>query len=180
MDALVSASHASAVPGQKLVLEGDVTLAQRAALPRIGGGVFQPYLLSPLPTLAGARSAAEASPEGLLSAAAARNFSLRFSPAVPAVWVPDTATPGGALGSKLATQPRAFTLKLTARVPLGPVLVRPTIAEELKHGWVQYLALLVVSGFVAWVLRTVLFGWLVVETVVLADAPRSLAKLHAS
>ena len=71
-------------------------------------------------------------------------------------------------------------MKLTARVPLGPVLVKPTIAEELKHGWVQYLALLVVSGAAAWVLRTVLFGWLVVETVVLADAPRSLAKLHAS
>jgi hypothetical protein len=180
MDALVATSYASAVPGQTLVVEGDVTLAQRAALPRMGGGVFQPYLLAPLPTLSGAGSALEASPEGLLAAAAARNFSLRFSPAVPAVWVPDAAPPAAALGGALATQPRAFSVRLTARVPLGPVLVRPTIAEELKHGWVQYLSLLVVTGVVAWVLRTVLFGWLVVETVVLADAPRSLAKLHAS
>ena len=46
--------------------------------------------------------------------------------------------------------------------------------------WATSLQLLLVSGAVAWVLRRVIFGMGVVETTVLADAPRSLVKLHAS
>ena len=182
MDALLSHSYASGVPGQSLVVDGDVFLQQRAPLPRVGGAPFQPYLFSPLPSLAAALSARAASPEGMLAGAAGRNYSLRFTPAAAQVWVPDATIPGphADAASALATQPRSFQLQLTARVPLGPVLATPSIAEELKHGWVQYVALLTVSAAVAWVLRRVLFGMAVVETTVLADAPRSLVKLHAS
>lgn len=169
------------MPGQRLVLDGDVTLLQRGgALPPTSAGLFKPFALDPLPSLASAMSATAASPQGLLAIAAARNLTLRFSPSVPAVWVPDGARPGAFAGELLATQQRAFTLALTARVPLGPVLVRPTVAEELKHGWVQYVALLSITAAAAWLIRSVLFGRLVVETVVLADAPRSLTKLHAA
>ena len=184
MDALLSVSHASAVPGQTLVLDGDVTLQQRAVLPPMSAGKFQPYQQSPLPALDSALSATVASPQGLLAVAAARNYTLRFTPTVPAVWVTDAATPSVAAADytnpALATRPRAFTLQLKAHVPLGPVLVRPTIAEELKYGWVQYATLLSITAAAAWYIRSVLFGRLVVETVVLADAPRSLTKLHAA
>ena len=148
----------------------------------MGGAPYAPYLTSPLASLASALSATAASPEGILAAAAARNYSLRFAPSAAAVWVPDATIPGPLADAvaALATQPRSFQLQLTARVPLGPVLVAPTIPEELKFGWVQYVALLTVSAAVAWVLRRVLFGMAVVETTVLADAPRSLVKLHAS
>ena len=182
MDALLSHTYASGVPGQRLVVDGDVTLAQRAPLPRMGGAAFQPYLASPLPSLGSALSAAAASPEGLLAAAAGRNSTLRFTPTGSPTWTPDATIPApqADAAAALAAAPRAFSLQLTARVPPGPLLASPSIAEELKWGWVQYASLLLVSGAVAWVLRRVIFGMGVVETTVLADAPRSLVKLHAS
>lgn len=182
MDALLSHSFFSGVPGQRLVLDGDVTFQQRCALPRMGGAPYQPYLFTPIPALSAAQSAYAASPEGILAGVSGRNFTLRFTPAVAPVWVPDATIPGplAATASALATQARSFQLSLTARVPLGPLLVTPSIPEELKWGWVQYVPMLFITGLVAWIFRRVLFGMAVVETTVIADAPRSLVKLHAS
>jgi hypothetical protein len=182
MDAVLSHSFFSGVPGQRLVLDGDVTLQQRCALPRMGGAPYQPYLFTPIPALSAAQSAYAASPEGILAGVSGRNFTLRFTPAVAPVWVPDATIPGplAATASALATQARSFQLSLTARVPLGPLLVTPSIPEELKWGWVQYVPMLFITGLVAWIFRRVLFGMAVVETTVIADAPRSLVKLHAS
>jgi len=178
-DGLVSAAFSSGVAGQLLAIDGDVTFAQRSALPRSSGGVFAPYLASALPSLDAATSAAAASPVGVLAGVAARNFTLAFAPAVAPVWVPDAAVPGVPdVVPALGTAQRGFTVALTARTPPCAVRFRPSIVSELKFGWIQYVALLTVALAVAWVVRRVLFGLQIVETTVLADAPRSLAKLH--
>ena len=65
-------------------------------------------------------------------------------------------------------------------MPVGPVVVAPSIPEELKHGWTQYATLLAVTITLAWYIRRVIFGYGIVETTVLVDAPRQLVKLHAS
>lgn len=182
MDGLLSASYASGVPGSRLILDGDLRLYQRAPLPNPVSGVYAPYLWSPLPALSGVTSPLQASPEGLLPLVAVRNYSLAYTPVVAPVWVPDPFLPvTSALDtSNLALVPRAFQLSLTARVPFGQVLVTPTIGQELKWGWVQYLSLLWVTIVLAWLLRRILFGCRIVDTTVLADAPRSLTKLHAA
>jgi hypothetical protein len=41
--------------------------------------------------------------------------------------------------------PRAFDIRATIRFPPVPVRVRPSIGEELKHGWIQYVAFLVIT-----------------------------------
>ncbi len=177
----MSASFASGVAGSRLVVDGDVTLRQRLALPRAAGGVYKPYLLSPLPALGAATSADAASPAGILAAIAARNYSLAFTPSVAPVWVPDAAVPAAFdAAATLGTVPRSFTLELVARMPLAPVLLRPSIANELKHGWIQYVAILSITLVAAALVRRALFGLVIVETTVLADAPRSLAKYHVA
>ncbi len=89
--------------------------------------------------------------------------------------------PGTAdLVSTLSTKPRSFDFVLRARVPPGPVLVRPRVSEELKWGWVQYLSFLVLSGTAAYVIRWALFSLRIVETAVIVDAPRAAMKLHVA
>jgi len=181
IDGVISTSFSSGVPVSRLVVDGNVALAQRLPLPRPAGGVYAPYLLSPLASLDAARSAADASPEGILAAAAARNFTLSFAPAVAPVWAVDAFVPGSPdAAATLGTAPRAFALELTVRVPIAPLLVRPSVASELKFGWIQYAALLAVTAPLAWLVRRALFGLLILETTVLADATRSVVKHHLS
>lgn len=105
--------------------------------------------------------------------------TLRFDVPAP-LWQPDLHSPGSLDTSTLATQPRSFTVNIKARIPPGPVLLRPRVTEELKWGWVQYLSFLVLTGAAAWVIRWALFSLRIVETTVLVDAPRTAAKLHVS
>lgn len=44
-----------------------------------------------------------------------------------------------------AVAPRMFDLRITARVPSQAIRIRPGVSEELKHGWIQYVAFLFVS-----------------------------------
>jgi len=183
MDGLVSAHYASGVPGQRLVLDGDITLAQRSPIPRsTSGTTYKPYTNSPLTLLSSALSALAASPEGIVAEAAARNFTLSYQPASTPIWVPDPSIPKSVSTdlTNLRTSQRAFQLAFTARVPVSTVVVAPSIPEELKYGWIQYVALLAVTGTLAWYLRRIVFGFGIVETIIQADAPRSLVKLHAS
>ncbi len=88
---------------------------------------------------------------------------------------------GGVAGpdlSTLATQPRTFEVSVRARIPLGPVLVRPRVSEELKWGWVQYLSFLAITVTIAYIIRWALFSLRIVETAVLVDAPRAAGKQH--
>lgn len=184
MDGLVSASFTSPIPGQRLVLDGDVTLHQRSPIPRATSGtVYKPYLNSPLTPLANALSSTAVSPEGILGEIAARNYTLAYAYSHPPIWVPDASIPTAPITpdvNTLRTTQRSFQLTFTARVPVGQVVVAPSIPEELKHGWTQYATLLAVTITVAWYIRRVIFGYGIVETTVLVDAPRSLVKLHSS
>jgi glycerol-3-phosphate acyltransferase PlsY len=47
---------------------------------------------------------------------------------------------------ELALQPRGFVAAMTVRIPPTPVLVRPSVSEELKHGYMQYVAFLVLTA----------------------------------
>ncbi len=96
------------------------------------------------------------------------------------VLVPDTFYPGSADLSTLATKPRAFEVSVRARIPLTPVLVRPRVTEELKWGWVQYVAFLTLTAAVGYIIRWALFSLRIVETAVLVDAPRTATKLHVA
>ena len=185
MDALVVAAHASGFAASRLDLDGDLVLVQRQNLPVASPGTFAPYLGSPLPSLDAAETAADVLPPALLAAARERNFSLRLDVAAP-LWTPDafaaaSAGSGAAdLTATLATQPREFTVALTARVPTGAVWLRPKVSEELRWGWMQYLSFLVLSHAVAWCMRWALFGLGIFETSVVVDAPRAASKLHLS
>ena len=125
-------------------------------------------------------------PASLLAAARARNYSLRFDvPApqgLPDSYVPPTPSASGVPPPQaaLAAYPRSFTVALRARVPAGPVWLRPAVSEELRWGWMQYLSFLVLSAAVAWACRWALFSLHLVETTVVVDAPRSATKLHLS
>jgi hypothetical protein len=72
--------------------------------------------------------------------------------------------------------PRGFDLTVVARIAPTSVLIRPGIAEELKHGWIQYVSFLWVTAVAAWFLRSFIFGYRIIETSVQVDAPRG--KLH--
>lgn len=180
-DGILATSYSNAIPASKLILDGDIKIQQRAPFPRPSGGIYKPYTLAPVASLDAALSADAVSPVGIISAVSGRNYSLAFSPTYAPVWIVDSTMPSAfdAIAS-LGTQPRSFTLDFTGRVPLGPVLVRPSIASELKYGWIQYAALLAVTSIVAWLVRRVLFGLYVVETTVLVDATQATAKLHLS
>ena len=183
MDGLISVGGTGGgVPGARLVLDGDITIAQHSTLPATPEGVYAPFLASPLPPLSAALSARAATPEGILEGVYARNYTLRYTQCAGAqpVWLPDPWVPSAVDVSALATQPRSFELLLTARVPRSAVLIKPSVAQELKWGWVQYVALLAVTATVAWVLQRVLFGLRIVETTVLVDVPTGGTKLHLS
>lgn len=184
MDALVVASFSSGMPATRLDVDGDLVLAQRQALPASVGGIFSPYLLTPLPRPEDAVSADELEPRALLAAARGRNFTLRFDVLAP-MWTLDAAAPGAAspapLQSVLGTAARAFTLQMRARVPEGAVRVRPLVSEELRWGWIQYLSFLVLSAAVAWGFRWALFALGVVDASLVVDSPyASGPKLHTS
>jgi len=52
---------------------------------------------------------------------------------------------------QISVIPRTFDIRATVRFPSTPIRVRPSIGEELKHGWIQYVAFLAVSVTVgAW------------------------------
>ena len=192
MDALVVGSWSAGFAASRLDLDGDLLLAQRQNLPVASAGTFAPFLGAPLPSLDLAGAAADVAPAALLAASRARNFSLRLDVPAP-LWTPDAssaaaAAPGGAaaaaaapdLTATLGSRPRDFTVALRARVPTGPVWLRPKISEELRWGWLQYLAFLVLSAAVAWCFRWALFGLGIFETAVVVDAPRTASKLHLS
>jgi hypothetical protein len=78
--------------------------------------------------------------------------------------------------------PRARTvlvLEIEVAVPSRP---QPLPRSHAIHTLVRHadVALLSISLVVLWIFRRVLFGLQLVETTLLADAPRSLAKLHVS
>ena len=59
------------------------------------------------------------------------------------------------------------------RVPALPVRVRPAVSEELKHGWIQYLAFFTLSLALGWIVKTVVFGYRILETSVYIDRVKS-------
>lgn len=181
MDSALVAHVASGVPIQAAVIEGELTLRQRDSLPRPVGGVYSPYLSRPLQAMDTAVAVEQVTVAAYLQALAARNFSLAFTTAAPIVeadtWVPK-AVPDVAVGVPL--QPRTVRVDVTFRLPRAPVVVKATISEELKWGWIQYLSFLVITAYLAYLLRTALFGWRLVETAVLVDAPRAASKLHVA
>ena len=184
MDALVVGSWSAGFAASRLDLDGDLLLAQRQNLPVASAGTFAPFLGAPLPSLDLAAAAADVAPAALLAASRARNFSLRLDVPAP-MWTADAASaaaaaPPGDLTATLGSQPRDFTGARRARVPTGPVWLRPKISEELRWGWLQYLAFLVLSSAVAWCFRWALFGLGIFETAVVVDAPRAASKLHLS
>lgn len=181
MDSALVAHVSSGVPMQGAVVEGEITLRQRDSLPRPVGGVYSPYLSTPLQAMDTAVAVEQVTLAAYLQALAARNYSLAFSSAAPIIetdsWVPKSV-PDVAVGAPL--QPRTVRVDVSFRVPRAPMVVRATISEELKWGWIQYLSFLVITAYLAYLLRTALFGWRLVETAVLVDAPRAAAKLHVA
>lgn len=100
---------------------------------------------------------------------------------IPAIlYTPDMYYPGSTDLSTLATTPRSFEVHCTYRIPIGPVTVRPRISEELKHGWIQYVAFLVLTVFIAYIIRWAFFTLRIIETAIIVDAPRSTTKLHVA
>lgn len=91
------------------------------------------------------------------------------------VWYPESSyvPDSGTDLSALATSPRAFKLEVLARVPPVPLLVRPGVSQELKHGWIQYMSFLPLTVLLAWLVRYALFRWRVVDTLTV-DQPRTL------
>lgn len=185
MDGLLIGSSAAAgaggMPGSALHLDGDLVFEQRDSFPSPPAGVYAPYLNDPLPQPEGARSLADVRLEGLVEAYRRRNATVRLDVPYP-VWVPDThtrVTPGSDADlASAGPTPRAFTLTLTARVAPTSVRVRPGVAEELKHGWIQYFSFLPVCALAAWILRAVLFGYRIVDTRVVVDTPKSKPHLE--
>lgn len=185
MDAVIVGSSAGAgsggLPGSALHLDGDLVFTQRDSFPSPPAGVYAPYLNDPLPQPEGARSLADVRLDGLIDTYRKRNATVRLDVPYP-VWVPDThtpVTPGSDADTTAAGPvPRAFTLTLTARVPPTAVRVRPGVAEELKHGWIQYFSFLPVTALAAWVLRAVLFGYRILDTRVVVDVPKAKAHLE--
>ncbi len=87
-------------------------------------------------------------------------------------YVPSTS-PTASLTSALALQPRSFQVEMVARIPPAPILVRPGVSQEIKHGWIQYMSFLPITLVLAWIFRYVIFRWRVIDTLVV-DTPRSL------
>jgi hypothetical protein len=179
--ALVVQAAGGGVPWLTASVDGDVRLVQRDSLPRATGGVYTPFLGSPLQPLGAAVSVEQIVPAAFVAALRSRNYSLGFTPLAVLTDADEsspTATP--AVSPSVAFDQRAARLAITARMSPSPLLVRASIPEELKWGWMQYVSFLPITLVLAHILKTALFGWRLVDTAVMVDAPRAASKLHVA
>lgn len=172
------------MPGTGYIADGDLQLQQRSTLPYVSDGIFVPYLNDPLVSLDAATALNQVLPDAILGQYRDRNFTTFLNVPYP-LWEPEFAyspslasAPGSLVPPNrgLSGTGRTFTTTMKVRIAPTAVLIRPPVSQELKYGWIQYLSFLVLTVFVGWLLRKVLFAYHVLETSIFVDAPRS--KLH--
>ncbi len=64
---------------------------------------------------------------------------------------------------------QGFNIHLRIRVPEMPLLLRPSVVETLKGGWIQYISLFWVIFFALKYIREWTFQYRLVETEVVSD-----------
>ena len=106
------------------------------------GGQKTLYASSPLLDTSSATSlqAQDLAPSTLMRKYQARNISTHATGEY--VWsraAPKAADPGASFP--------AFNLTATIRIPITKVSYTPDVSEVLKYAWIQYLSMLVVTGF---------------------------------
>lgn len=173
-DTLAVLDASSPLPGSSVSLSGDLVLHQRYPVRSSGGfSVLSTDDALPLST---ASSVTDLSLPSILSTYSARNFTTSLSSSTGGpTWVTDTS--GVTSSSPLASSPRAFSASLTIRVPPMTLLVFPYLSEELKHAWIQYLALLLPTLYVLRWIRHFTFAHAVLQASVTNDAA-PVRKLH--
>lgn len=181
MDGLAAVSYSNPTPGASFVADGDLTIQQRAPVPNVVDGIFTPFMASPLPEPATAVRLQQLLPEAVLAIYRSRNYTTLFDVPYP-MWTPDLAhnpaTPPCAAVDCQPLQPRNFAVSMKVRIAPTGVVVRPTVSEELKHGYIQYVAFLVLTALLAWLLRKIIFGYHILETSVFVDAPRAKIRVE--
>ena len=174
-DGLVAVDAASPLPGRGVTTDGDLSLRQRYPVKRAGGltTLYPDTAALPLDAVSSLEDLDVAS---VLKAYHTRNITTVL--ASPSTFWSTDAAPASTATTSAAVR-RAFTADVTVRVNEVALLVRPFVTEELKQGWIQYLAFLVVVYFLVDRLKGFVFGAGLVSARVSCDAtPRR--KLHAA
>lgn len=181
---LVAQANGGGVPGSSVYLDGDLVFVQRDSIPTRPGGVYVPYMASPLSTPEQAKNVADLRIASIVGNYRDRNITVALDVPTP-VWSPEIAytpvspaTVTTADGAYHLMNHRSFDMNVVVRLPPTEIRIRPGAAEELKHGWIQYVSFLVVTIPLAWILRSLIFGYRLLETSVLVDAPRVKSHLE--
>jgi len=152
MESVGYLDYQASSPGKSLDVDGDLMLVQRGPLPWFGA---RDRYEEPVVDMKSAR-ADEYQIAHVMQSYLNRNDTTDYV-ARSTVW----------RGDRAAGEP--FTLKVRVRYPEQRVCYRPGFWQQLKFGWVQYVAFLIPTAYIGAQVRNFVFSNQIVETVVAHD-----------